>query len=101
MCIFERLTDNPSFQDVIKQAALIPETVSSPEPERLEPARVAYKKPLRPWSEVPLIEMLPAEYRAEAQKILAKNPSKARILEMGKLGVFDCWTAMERLEIIL
>jgi hypothetical protein len=53
----------------------------------------------RTWEEIPLIEMLPAEYRAEAEKILAKDPRKARILEMCKLGAFDCWEAMERLGI--
>ncbi len=96
MNIFESLTDNPSFRKGTKH---VPAVVYSPKPEKLEPARQAYKKPLRSWSKVPLIEMLPAAYRAEAQEILAKNPNTARILEMYKLGVLGCWTALERLGI--
>lgn len=99
MNVFESLSENPPFQGAMKQAVMVPEIVSSPAPKRLDPTRGEYQEDTRPWSEIPLIEMLPAEYRVEAEEILAKNPNKARILEMCKLGVFDCWTAMERLGI--
>jgi hypothetical protein len=80
----------------------LPEQRQQPvETPDLEPQQAECCQDTRPWSEIPIIEMLPAEYRAEAQVILDHNPSAGRILEACKAGCFDCWTAMERLNIAL
>src|SRR5208283_5139518 len=51
----------------------------------------------RPWSEVPLIEMVPLQYRAAVAEIVERNPNARHILEQCKWGVMDCWQAMEKL----
>lgn len=91
MNIFEALAPNPSFTDAMTPGLVHRESVPR-ETERPSPERDA-----RSWSEVTLIEMLPIEHRAEAQEILTRDPNKVRILEMCKLGTFDCWRALERL----
>jgi hypothetical protein len=71
-----------------------PEETPDFQPERIQspPCR-------QPWSEIPVIEMLPAEYRAEAQRILESDPNARMILEYCKTGVLDCWEALNRLGI--
>jgi hypothetical protein len=98
--IFQSLTNNSAFQGAVKEVFASTYTPSQ-EPETLdsEPERLDHNQDLRPWSEVPLIEMLPIKYRPAAQKILAEDPGASIILRDCKLGVSDCWEAMDRLGI--
>ncbi|MFZ5868562.1 MAG: hypothetical protein ACOYXY_21940 [Thermodesulfobacteriota bacterium] len=50
-----------------------------------------------PWSEAPLIEMLPVSRRAEAQEIIDSDPAMIDVLRECKWGLHDCWTCLERL----
>lgn len=79
MNVHECLSDTLSFQGAMKQAVIVPEIVSFPAPKRLEPTREEYQEDKRPWPEVPLIEMVPVEYRAEAQELV--NPINIKILK--------------------
>ncbi|MEI7451194.1 MAG: hypothetical protein WCJ75_16410 [Desulfomonile sp.] len=51
--------------------------------------------PVRNWSEIGPIEMVPIGRRTEIKQIINRNPDLVRILESCKAGLFDCWTAME------
>jgi hypothetical protein len=51
--------------------------------------------PLRSWTNVPLIEMVPQGRRAEVQEIIDRDPDTMKVLRSCKAGIIDCWTAME------
>ena len=100
MNIFECLSDNPSFQRAVNEPVIDGESIPlEPETPQAEPEQVEPPRCRRPWSEVPLIEMVPAEYRPQVQEVLAEDAAKIQILETCKLGIIDCWEALERLGI--
>jgi hypothetical protein len=43
------------------------------------------------------LEVLPSGRRAEAAVILEADPNSRQILELCKLGTYDCFEAMEKL----
>ena len=69
-----------------------PQETPGPELEQVRPLQSR-----RPWSGVPLIEMVPLEYRPRVAEILKRDSNACYIIEARKLGVIDCWEAIERL----
>ncbi len=104
MDVFETLGNNPFFAK-----SVIPVFIDQPEPAERAFAEIQEELPSyieaaippeitpRSWAEVPLIEMLPAEYRPAAQEIVGRDPNAYRILEDCKAGLYDAFEALERM----
>jgi hypothetical protein len=75
------------------------QTQDEPQSSDIEEAEELVAPVVRLWKDVPLIEMLPADYRDRAQGILDSDPNASHILETCKMGVIDCWEALRRLGI--
>ena len=100
MSIFDQLKDNSEFQRGYRPEQAEAQPVTSHKTKlrvATQHGIEAQQLPIRPWSELPLIEMLPANYRDEAQRILDQDPNVIHILSLCNAGAIDCWEAMRRL----
>ncbi len=100
MNVFRALEQNPFFNESAAVTVTLEEEPADPGQTLPEPEATHARGFVREWFDEPLIEMVPAEYRPEMQVILACNPKAMTVLRDCKLGVIDCWQALDRLRVI-
>ena len=91
-------TEPPAIVETVEETP-VTTGAAIPDPEVITPLPepISNEALTQQWRDMDLLAMIPLGQRDEAAAILLDDPNSRQILELCRLGVYDCYVAMEKL----